>query len=52
MLNFQAVREEELTIAELTADLTREDLRILTDYIVNTIQMFITSKVTAIIDSR
>ena len=37
MLNFQAVRDEELTIAELTADLTREDLRLLTDEMIDTI---------------
>lgn len=37
MLDFQAVRDEELTIAELTADLTREDLRNLTDEMVDTI---------------
>ena len=37
MLKFQAVREEELTITELVADMTREDLRNLTDKMVDTI---------------
>jgi hypothetical protein len=39
MLNFQAVRDEEITIAELTADLTREDLRLFTDEMIDTIQV-------------
>jgi hypothetical protein len=37
MLNFQAVRDEEITLAELVANLTRDDLRHLTNEMVNTI---------------
>jgi hypothetical protein len=35
MLNFQAVRDEEITFAELVADLTRDDLRDLTNEMVD-----------------
>jgi hypothetical protein len=36
MLNFQAVRDEEITFVELIADLTRDDLRDLTNEMVDT----------------
>ena len=36
MLNFQAVRNEQVTFAELVADLTLDDLRDLTNEMVNT----------------
>jgi hypothetical protein len=36
MLNFQAVRNEEITLAELVADLTRDDLGDLTNEMVDT----------------
>jgi hypothetical protein len=36
MLNFQAVRDKKITLAELVADLTRDDLRDLTDEMVDT----------------
>jgi hypothetical protein len=36
MLNFQAVRDEEISFAELIADLTRDDLRDLTSEMVDT----------------
>ena len=36
MLNFQAVRDKEITLAELVADLTSDDLRDLTDEMVDT----------------
>jgi len=35
MLDFQAVRKEEITVAELVADLTRDDLRDLTNEMVD-----------------
>ncbi|MGD2253875.1 MAG: DinB family protein [Anaerolineales bacterium] len=37
MLNFQAVRDEKLTFAELVADLTPDDLRRLTDMMIDKI---------------
>ena len=37
MLNFKAVRDKEITFAELVADLTREDLRDLTNEMIDTI---------------
>ncbi|MEA3440979.1 MAG: DinB family protein [Chloroflexota bacterium] len=37
MLDYQAVRDEELTITELVTDLKREDLRALTDEMIDTI---------------
>ncbi len=37
MLNFEAVRNEEITYAELVADLTRDDLRDLSNEMVDTI---------------
>ncbi len=37
MLNFQAVRDKEITLGDLVADLTRDDLRDLTNEMVDTI---------------
>jgi hypothetical protein len=37
MLNFQAVRDKEITLAELVADLTRDDLRELTNEMIDMI---------------
>ena len=47
MLNFQAVRDEEITLAKLVAHLTRDNLRDLTNEMVNTILDLIASCVNA-----
>lgn len=47
MLNFQAVRDEEITFAELVADLTLDDLRDLTNEMVDTMLSLIVDCVDA-----
>jgi len=47
MLNFQAVRNEQITFAELVAGLTRGDLRDLTNEMVNTLLGLITDCIDA-----
>ncbi len=47
MLNFQAVRDNEITVADLAAGLTRDDLRALTDEMIDTILALIAGCVDA-----
>ena len=47
MLNFQAVRDKEITLTELVADLTSDDLRDLTDEMIDTVLSLIATCVDA-----